>query len=79
MRGPRALDALAVSVQTRHIAIDVHLDGGEIMDHLGITPGPVVGEALAHLLEIRLDEGPLDHDEALRRLDAWWATRDLPS
>ena len=60
-------------------AIRPDLDGGEIMDHLGITPGPVVGDALAHLLEIRLDEGPLDHDEALRRLDAWWATRDLPS
>ena len=49
------------------------LDGREIMDHLGMPPGPVVGDALAHLLEIRLDEGPLDHDEALvaRR---WWAT-----
>ncbi|MFI5043456.1 MAG: CCA tRNA nucleotidyltransferase [Acidimicrobiales bacterium] len=60
-------------------AIRPDLDGGEIMTHLGITPGPVVGEALAHLLEIRLDEGPLDHDEALRRLDDWWATRALPS
>jgi hypothetical protein len=35
VRGPRALDALAVSVQTRHIAIDVHLDGGEISGRAG--------------------------------------------
>ena len=36
---------------------------------------PVVGQALAFLLELRLDEGPLDPEEAGRRLDAWWAER----
>jgi poly(A) polymerase len=35
----------------------------------------VVGEALDFLLELRLDEGPLGEDEALARLDAWWAER----
>ena len=60
-------------------AIRPDLDGSEIMAHLDIPPGRVVGEALAHLLEIRLEEGPLGHDEALRRLDAWWATRDHPA
>ena len=45
------------------------------MEHLGIAPGPVVGEALAHLLEIRLDEGEIGHAEALKRLDAWWNAR----
>jgi poly(A) polymerase len=49
------------------------LDGGAVMDHLGIPPGPVVGRALAHLLELRLEQGPLGEDEARRRLDAWWA------
>jgi poly(A) polymerase len=34
-----------------------------------------VGEALAHLLEVRMDEGPLAEEEAFRRLDAWWAAR----
>ena len=33
------------------------LDGKAVMDHLGIGPGREVGEALAFLLEIRLDEG----------------------
>jgi poly(A) polymerase len=51
------------------------LDGHEVMAHLGIPPGPLVGEALAHLLELRLEEGPLGKEEAYRRLDAWWAAR----
>ena len=54
-------------------AIRPDLDGKRIMEHLGVEPGPVVGQALAHLLEVRLDEGPLDEATALARLDAWWA------
>jgi poly(A) polymerase len=45
------------------------------MAHLAIPPGRAVGEALAMLLEARLDEGPLDEQEAYARLDAWWASR----
>jgi poly(A) polymerase len=56
-------------------AIRPDLDGRAVMEHLGIPAGPLVGQALNHLLEVRLDEGPLDPDEALRRLDAWWADR----
>jgi poly(A) polymerase len=49
------------------------LDGRQIMAHLGIEPGRLVGEALDHLLELRLEEGPLGEEEAYRRLDSWWA------
>jgi len=56
-------------------AIRPELDGRQVMEHLGIGPGPVVGQALAHLLEIRLDEGEIGHDEAMRRLDEWWKDR----
>ncbi|MCA1657303.1 MAG: CCA tRNA nucleotidyltransferase [Actinobacteria bacterium] len=49
------------------------LDGVQVMEHLGMAPGPMVGRALDFLLELRLDEGPLGEDEARRRLDAWWA------
>ncbi|MGH2756170.1 MAG: CCA tRNA nucleotidyltransferase [Actinomycetota bacterium] len=47
------------------------LDGNEVMAHLGIAPGPAVGEVLDYLLELRLEEGPLGKDEAYRRLDEW--------
>jgi poly(A) polymerase len=43
------------------------------MEHLGVPPGPVVGRALAFLLELRMEEGPLGEEEAERRLDEWWA------
>ncbi|MGH9118820.1 MAG: CCA tRNA nucleotidyltransferase [Acidimicrobiales bacterium] len=56
-------------------SIRPELDGNQVMAHLGLPPGPVVGEALAALLELRLDEGPLGEEEAYRRLDAWWAAR----
>jgi poly(A) polymerase len=67
------IDALAE--QEELAAIRPELDGRQVMDHLGITPGPLVGEALAYLLDIRLDEGPIGHDEAVKRLDAWWDDR----
>jgi poly(A) polymerase len=54
-------------------AIRPDLDGNEVMARLGIRPGPMVGRALDFLLELRLDEGPLDEEEVRRRLDAWWA------
>jgi poly(A) polymerase len=51
------------------------IDGKAVMDHLDIEPGPVVGEALDFLLELRLEEGELGEEEAYKRLDAWWAER----
>jgi len=51
------------------------LDGNQVMAILEIPPGPVVGEALDYLLELRLEEGPLGDDEAARRLRAWWDAR----
>ena len=54
------------------------LDGVAVMARLGVPPGRVVGDALAYLLELRLEEGPLGEEEAGRRLDAWWAARQAP-
>ncbi|HET6966005.1 MAG TPA: CCA tRNA nucleotidyltransferase [Acidimicrobiales bacterium] len=56
-------------------AIRPDLDGNAVMTRLGLRPGRDVGEALAFLLELRLEEGPLGEEEAGRRLDAWWAAR----
>ena len=49
------------------------LNGADVMAHLGVAPGPVVGRAMAFLLEVRLEEGPLERVGVLERLDAWWA------
>lgn len=56
-------------------AIKPPLDGHEVMGHLGIPPGPLVGEALEHLLELRMDRGPISEEEAFRLLDEWWEQR----
>jgi poly(A) polymerase len=56
-------------------SIRPQLDGVAVMKRLGIPPGRHVGAALEFLLQVRLDEGLLDQDEILRRLDAWWADR----
>ena len=53
-------------------AIRPDIDGREVMAHLSTGPGPLVGRALAYLLEVRLDEGPHSQDEALAILDRWW-------
>lgn len=51
------------------------LDGVEVMKHLDLQPGPDIGRALAHLLEIKRTEGDLPRDELLKRLETWWAER----
>ncbi len=53
-------------------AIRPDLDGAQVMDELGLTPGRDVGRALAYLLELRLEDGPLGEEEARRRLAEWW-------
>ena len=47
------------------------LDGHQVMSYLGVPPGPIVGQAMEFLLDIRLDEGMLGTDEIYRRLDQW--------
>src|ERR671919_715241 len=53
------------------------LDGFQVMAYLGVEPGPVVGEALEYLLEIRLEEGEIGEEEAYRRLDDWARARGI--
>jgi poly(A) polymerase len=51
------------------------LTGTQVMELLDLAPGPAVGQALAFLMELRLDEGPLGEDEAAARLRQWWEER----
>jgi poly(A) polymerase len=72
----------ALAAQEELNSIRPDLDGREVMEHLGLPAGPLVGEALRHLLELRLDRGPMSRDDALAELDRWYAERgadDAPS
>ncbi len=60
-------------------AIRPELDGVQVMEQLGIRPGPMVGRAMAFLMEIRLEEGMVGEAEARRRLATWWATEQPPA
>ena len=53
-------------------AIRPDLDGNEIMDLLGLEPGPMVGRAYKHMLQYRLDNGPVVHDTAVEELKRWY-------
>ena len=54
-------------------AIRPDLDGNEIMELLGLEPGPMIGRAYKHMLEYRLDNGPVDHDVAVEELKRWYS------
>ncbi len=67
------IDELAAQEELDALRPD--LDGTQIMEILGITPGPVVGEAYRFLLDLRLEEGPLGPERAREALLTWWADR----
>ena len=76
----RAYDGLeerieALAAQEELDAIRPDLDGNAIMAILGLPPGREVGEAYRHLLEMRLDRGPLSPAEAESELRRWWSAR----
>ena len=48
------------------------LDGFEIMQILGISPGRDVGRAYQYLLEYRLDNGPVSKETATELVRSWW-------
>ncbi|GAC1439246.1 MAG: CCA tRNA nucleotidyltransferase [Mycobacteriales bacterium] len=53
------------------------LDGAEVMRLLGLPPGPQVGRALKHLLELRMEHGPLARERAEAELLDWAAAGGL--
>ncbi|MDQ3616194.1 MAG: CCA tRNA nucleotidyltransferase [Actinomycetota bacterium] len=56
-------------------AIRPDLDGNQIMAILGLGPGREVGAAYKHLLELRLEHGPMSYDDARAALLDWWSAR----
>ncbi|MBB2925235.1 CCA tRNA nucleotidyltransferase [Cellulomonas cellasea] len=76
----RAYDDLEVRIarlreQEELASIRPDLDGAAIMEILGIPPGPTVGKAYKHLLELRMERGPLDHETARAELLSWWSAQ----
>jgi poly(A) polymerase len=66
---------VALSEQEQLNAIRPDLSGEQIMEILELKPSPEVGVAYKYMLELRLDEGPLEYEEAKNRLLAWWQSR----
>ena len=52
------------------------IDGNQVIAHLGVEPGPIVGQAMRMLLEHRIEHGPYEPDEAFRMLDEWMVSRE---
>jgi poly(A) polymerase len=65
-----------LSAEEELASIRPDLDGTQIMEILGIPPGPEVGAAYRFLLELRLDDGPQSYDAAKEALLTWWAERE---
>jgi len=64
------IEQLAAEEELASIRPD--LDGEQIMEALGIAPGPDVGVAYRYLLELRLDQGPIGAERAREALLTWW-------
>ncbi|NYI71015.1 poly(A) polymerase [Naumannella cuiyingiana] len=56
-------------------ALRPELNGDQIMEILGLSPGREVGEAYRYLLELRIEGGPIGEDAAREELLRWWAGR----
>ena len=69
----RRIDELAAAEELA--ALRPELDGNQVIEHLGVEPGRVVGEAMRFLMEVRLEEGLVGDAEIRARLDDWYADR----
>jgi poly(A) polymerase len=76
VRLARAQDGLeerivTLSAQEELEKIRPDLDGNEIMAILRVPSGPDVGRAYQHLLELRMEHGPLGKERATQELLRW--------
>lgn len=69
----RHIAELAAQEELNSIRPD--LDGNAIMQILGVGPGPLIGQAYKFLLDLRMEQGPLDADQAEAALKQWWVER----
>jgi poly(A) polymerase len=69
------IDELAKREELEKIRPD--LNGDQVMQILGIKPGPLVGKALEQLMDLRLEHGPLGPERATQELLGWAAREGL--
>lgn len=72
----RAYDSLEeriaeLSKQEELASLRPDLNGHEVMSILGVGPGRVVGQALTHLTDLRIEKGPLGKQAATQELLRW--------
>ncbi|GAA2476132.1 CCA tRNA nucleotidyltransferase [Streptomyces thermolineatus] len=77
----RTYDALETRIerlkeQEELDSIRPDLDGNQIMQILGVPPGPLVGKAYQYMLEQRLENGPMEHEASVAALKEWWAQQE---
>jgi len=58
-------------------AIRPEIDGNEIMDLLGLRPGPLVGQARQFVLDLRMDQGLIGRDRVIAELLRWAAEEGI--
>lgn len=75
MRRMDAMEARVVELKKQEDldSIRPELDGVEIMRILGLKPGPVVGKAVKHMLDYRLERGEVGRETAEAELRKWAA------
>jgi poly(A) polymerase len=66
-----------LSAQEELDKIRPDLNGTEIMAILGLPQGPLVGKAYRHLLDLRMEHGPLSRERAVQELLDWAAAEGL--
>lgn len=70
------IEALRAQEELDRIRPD--LNGDQIMELLGLEPGPLVGQAYRHLLNARMERGQLNRDEAVTELYRWARQNGVP-
>jgi len=60
-----------LSKQEELASLRPDLDGHEVMSILGVGQGRVVGDALRHLLHLRIEKGPVGKEAATQELLRW--------
>ena len=78
--GERGMSAQNAALEKQYLESDTAnlkapVSGDDIMERLGIPSGPLIGEAIAHISDLLIQEGQMTKSEALERAEEWWASR----